>query len=79
MIFIERFLGRFQWVDHLISETHYSPAKTVGSARVKTVLSFGQNPPFEVVFLDLKAEGDAACSRTISKVPPGLFKAGSYV
>lgn len=73
---LERFLGRFQ-IESLIAETDYSPAKTVGTVRVKDVLTIGQNPLFEIVFLDLKEEGKADCSRTISKVPPGLFKPGA--
>ena len=76
MWFIERFLLNPYELDHLYEESRYTPAKTVGTSRVRDVLSFGQNPLFEVVFLDLKEDGEADCSRTISRVPPGWFKAG---
>ena len=73
---LERLLGRFQGMESFVAEPNYSPAKTVGTIRVKDVLTIGENPLFEIVFLDLK-EGKADCSRTISKVPPGLFKSGA--
>jgi len=74
---LERLLGRFQGMESLVAEPNYSPAKTVGTVRVKDVLTIGQNPLFEIVFLDLKEEGKADCSRNISKVPLGLFKPGA--
>ena len=77
MWFVERFLPNPYELDHLDEESRYTPARTVGAARVKDVLSFGDNPQFEIVLLDLKVQDEGDRSREISKVPVGWFKKGS--
>lgn len=76
MIFIERFLLNQYELDHLDEESRYTPPRRVGAARVKDVLSFGDNPQFEIVLLDLKVQDAGDRSREISKVPVGWFKKG---
>ena len=75
MRFIERFLLSQYELDNLYEEARYTPARTVGTARVKNIFSYGEKPLFDIVILDLKVqEGDR--SREISRVPVGLFKKG---
>ncbi len=74
MKFIERFLSPEDGLSTI--ERKFSLPKTVGTARVKNVLTIGQNPPFEVVYLDLKTQFEWDRSGEINRVPTGWFKKG---
>ena len=78
---LERLFAGFHRVDSLVEATHYSSPRTVGTARVRRVLTINaeQKPQFDVVFLDLKEEGKGDCSATVSKVPTGMFQAQDII
>jgi len=76
MWFIERFLLNPYELDHLYEESRYTPARTIGTSRVKNILSYGKNPLFDIVILDLNVKEKGDRSEEISRVPVGWFGKG---
>ena len=76
MNFIERLLGNDQEGPFTKEQSKYFQPRSVGSARVREILSFGHNPQFVVVYLDIKKMDPGDRSQEINRVPAEWFGVG---